>query len=162
MLTLKAPITIEADNIWNIFFFFFFLKIRLDISYESSAGQMIHMKYHTSFSLKNKIKKTKTKKNSVFCYNFNLCFKGNAWFKAYSQFNPIHGSVYESVGINIKTELYKFYVFPELQYWSDAYFWVLQWLKYYKWVTIASILTLTLSIVQPNWPVALTFTFNSH
>ena len=55
-LTPKAPITTAADD--NIFIFFYFLfyfseKTSLDISCESSAWQMIHMKCQDLFSLKN-------------------------------------------------------------------------------------------------------------
>ena len=57
-LNLKAPITTAADNIDKYFFFFFFSeKIRLDISFESSARQRIHMKLQALFSLKNKSNK---------------------------------------------------------------------------------------------------------
>ena len=55
-LILKAPITTAADD--NIFYFFYFSeKTSLDISCESSAWQMIHMKCQDLFSLKNKKKK---------------------------------------------------------------------------------------------------------
>ena len=42
----------------NILFFYYYFseKIRLDISCESSARQMIHMKYQALISLKNKEK----------------------------------------------------------------------------------------------------------
>ena len=54
-LILKAPITTAADD--NIFYFFYFSeKTSLDISCESSAWQMIHMKCQDLFSLKNKKK----------------------------------------------------------------------------------------------------------
>ena len=54
-LTLKAPITTAADDIYkyffSVFFFFFFSeKIRLDVSSESSARQRIHMKNQALFS----------------------------------------------------------------------------------------------------------------
>ena len=50
-LTLKAPITTAAvDN----FSFYFSEKTSLDISCESSAKQMIHMKCQDLFSLKHK------------------------------------------------------------------------------------------------------------
>ena len=48
-LTLKAPSKIAADNA----FIFFFKKIRLDVSCESSAKQRIHMKYQALFFQKN-------------------------------------------------------------------------------------------------------------
>ena len=50
-----------ADDILKFYFFFFFFffseKTSLDISSESSAKQMIHMKCEDLFSLKNKKKK---------------------------------------------------------------------------------------------------------
>ena len=45
---------IAANNILFFFFFYFLEKIRTDISCESSAQQMIHMKCQVLFSLKNK------------------------------------------------------------------------------------------------------------
>ena len=51
-LILKAPITTAADD--NLLFYFFSEKTSLDISCESSAKQMIHMKCQDLFSLKNK------------------------------------------------------------------------------------------------------------
>ena len=54
LLALKVLITSAAD--WH-FFFFFQRKIRLDISCELSARQMIHMKCHVIFSLNLKKKK---------------------------------------------------------------------------------------------------------
>ena len=59
-LTLKAPITTAADDIHKYFFIvFFFRKIRLDVSSESSARQRIHMKNQALFSTKDKSKKLK-------------------------------------------------------------------------------------------------------
>ena len=58
-LTLKAPITTAADDIRKYFFIFFSEKIRLDVSTESSARQMIHMKNQALFSSKDKSKKIK-------------------------------------------------------------------------------------------------------
>ena len=58
-LTLKAPITTEADDIHKYFFHCFSEKIRLDVSSESSARQRIHMKNQALFSLKDKNKKFK-------------------------------------------------------------------------------------------------------
>ena len=55
-LTLKAPITTAADDNFFIYFFYFSEKTSLDISCESSAWQMIHMKCQDLFSLKNKKK----------------------------------------------------------------------------------------------------------
>ena len=56
-LTLKAPITIAADNVHKSNSFSLFSeKIRLDISCESSARQRIHMKHQALFSKKKKIK----------------------------------------------------------------------------------------------------------
>ena len=54
-LTLNVLITTPADNIL-IFRFYFSEQIRLDISFELSAWQTIHMKYQVLFSLKNNIK----------------------------------------------------------------------------------------------------------
>ena len=56
-LTLKAPITTAADDIYKYFFavfFFFSEKIRFGVSSESSARQrqMIHLKHQTLFSSK--------------------------------------------------------------------------------------------------------------
>ena len=52
-LTLKASVTIAADD--NFYFFFFQKKkTSLDISCESSAWQMIHMKWQDLFSLKKR------------------------------------------------------------------------------------------------------------
>ena len=58
-LTLKAPITTAADDIYKYFFFFFSEKIRLDISCQSSARQRIHMKHQAIFPQKDKSKKIK-------------------------------------------------------------------------------------------------------
>ena len=52
LLTLQMLITTAADNSL-IFFFYFSEKKRLDISCESSAKQMIHMKCQVLFCLKN-------------------------------------------------------------------------------------------------------------
>ena len=54
-LTLKAPITTADNN----FFYYFSEKTSLDISFESSAWQMIHMKCQDLFSLKNNKNKKK-------------------------------------------------------------------------------------------------------
>ena len=58
MLTipLKCQAKIAADDTLIVFFFFYFYllkEIRLDVSYESSARQRIHMKNQVLFSLKN-------------------------------------------------------------------------------------------------------------
>ena len=55
-LRVKAPITTKADNNFYLFIYFFFIfrRKQLDISLESSAKQMIHMKYQDLFSLKYK------------------------------------------------------------------------------------------------------------
>ena len=46
----KAPITTAETTFINTFSLFFFSeKIRLDISYESSAGQRIHIKHRVYF-----------------------------------------------------------------------------------------------------------------
>ena len=52
-LTLKAPITTAVDDIHK-YFSFFFRKIRLNVSSESSARQRIHLKNQALFSLKDK------------------------------------------------------------------------------------------------------------
>ena len=57
----------------TIFIYFLFSeKISLDISYESSAWQMIHMKCQDLFSLK---KKKKKKNRMLSVINFAWCFK---------------------------------------------------------------------------------------
>ena len=59
LLTLKAPITTAADNIhkYIVFFHCFSVKIRLNVSSESSARQRIHLKKSSLiFSLKDKSK----------------------------------------------------------------------------------------------------------
>ena len=50
MLTHKAPITTAADDIHKYFFVVFTEKIRLGVSFESSARQRIHMKNQALFS----------------------------------------------------------------------------------------------------------------
>ena len=57
LLTLKAPITTTADDIY--FFLVFSEKIRLDVSSESSARQRIHMKNQALFPAIDKSKKLK-------------------------------------------------------------------------------------------------------
>ena len=57
-LTLKAPITTAADRTHKYFFHCFSVKIRLDVSSESSR-QRIHMKNQALFSSKDKSKKLK-------------------------------------------------------------------------------------------------------
>ena len=55
VVKVNATITSAADDILTSFFFFFFhfsKKIRLDITCDSSAWQMIHMKCQDLFSLK--------------------------------------------------------------------------------------------------------------
>ena len=58
-LTLKAPITTAADDIYKYLFIVFEKKIRLDISCESSARQRIHMKHQALFPSKAKSRKIK-------------------------------------------------------------------------------------------------------
>ena len=58
-IALKAPITTAADDIHEYFRCFSKTKIRLNVSSESSARQMIHMKNHALFSSKDKSKKLK-------------------------------------------------------------------------------------------------------
>ena len=62
LLTLKAPSKRHSNFVCskrhsNFFFFYFSEKTSLDISCESSAWQMIHLKCQDLFSLKNKRKK---------------------------------------------------------------------------------------------------------
>ena len=63
-LPLKRQAKFVADDIF-FFFFFFPEKTSLDISCESSAKQMIHMKCQDLFSLKNKKKKKKMSSAAV-------------------------------------------------------------------------------------------------
>ena len=58
-LTLKAPITTAADDIYKYFFIVFSENVRLDISCESSARQRIHMKHQPYFLRKIEVKKIK-------------------------------------------------------------------------------------------------------
>ena len=58
-LTLTAPITTAADDIYKILFHCFSEIIRLDVSCETSARQRIHMKNQALFSSKDKSKKSK-------------------------------------------------------------------------------------------------------
>ena len=59
LLTLRAPVTAAADDIHKYFFIVLQKKIRLDISSESYARQMILMKNQALFSLNDKSKKLK-------------------------------------------------------------------------------------------------------
>ena len=71
--TLKAPN--KTYSRWHLFLFFYFFKEKsLDISCESSAKQMIHMKCQDLFSLKKKKKKKKIQ--NVVCCNCDWRFKG--------------------------------------------------------------------------------------
>ena len=56
-LTFKGPITTAVDNIHKYFFILF--QRRLDISYQFSARQRIHMKHQALFSVKIIVKKIK-------------------------------------------------------------------------------------------------------
>ena len=58
-LSMKAPITTAADDIYKYFFHCFSEKVRLDVSSECSARQRIHMKNQALFSSKDKSKKLK-------------------------------------------------------------------------------------------------------
>ena len=58
ILTLKAPITTAADDIYK-YFSLLFREIRLDVSSESSARQRIHTKNQALFSSKDNSKKIK-------------------------------------------------------------------------------------------------------
>ena len=58
-LTLIALIMTAADNIHKYFSIVFQIKIRLDVSSESSARQRIHRKNQALFSLEDKSKKLK-------------------------------------------------------------------------------------------------------
>ena len=51
--------TTAADDIHEYFFIVFSVKIRLDVSCESSARQRIHMKNQALFSSKDKRKRLK-------------------------------------------------------------------------------------------------------
>ena len=73
-LTLKVPNKICSR--WHSFFFFFSEKTHLDISCESSAWQMIHMKCQDLFSLKNK----KKIKKIVVCCSCDWRFQGKIYF----------------------------------------------------------------------------------
>ena len=53
ILNLKVLSTTAADDFLIFFYFYFSKKIRLGISCESSARQMIHMKFQVMCSLKN-------------------------------------------------------------------------------------------------------------
>ena len=64
----KAPIRTVADD---RLYFFFSKKISLDISCESSAKQMIHMKCHDLLSLIFFLKN-----ENVVCYKFCSALKG--------------------------------------------------------------------------------------
>ena len=52
LLILKVPKKIAADDPF-VLLLLSFIKIRLDVSCESSVWQRIHMKYQVLFSLKN-------------------------------------------------------------------------------------------------------------
>ena len=58
-LTLKVPFTTAAEDNLEYFFHCVSKKIRLDISFEFSARQRIHMKYQALFSSKDKSRKIK-------------------------------------------------------------------------------------------------------
>ena len=64
-LILTAPITIAADDSLEYSFIVFPEKIRLDISCESSARQMIHMKHQALLSSKCKSKKIKVSSAAI-------------------------------------------------------------------------------------------------
>ena len=72
LLTLKAPSKIAADDTFIIFTFYLSKKIRLDISWEPSAKQRIHMKYQALFYQKNNEKIFK----AVICCSRDWRFKG--------------------------------------------------------------------------------------
>ena len=73
MLTLKHQTKIAADDTFIFFFYFYLLKkIRLDVSYESSARQRIHTKYQVLFSLEN----NKKVFMNVVCCSRDWLFKG--------------------------------------------------------------------------------------
>ena len=73
-LTLNAPSKICRRRHSKLFFYFS-EKTSLDISCESSAWQMIHMKCQDLFSLKNK-KYIIIKKKNVVCCSCDWRFKG--------------------------------------------------------------------------------------
>ena len=55
-LTLNAPITSAADDGLTYFIIVFLTENKIDISYEFSARQRIHMKHQALFSSKDKSK----------------------------------------------------------------------------------------------------------
>ena len=63
LLTLKAQITTGADDIHKYFFHCFSEKIRLDVSSEYSASQVL-------FSSKDKSKKNKISSAAIFVWRF--------------------------------------------------------------------------------------------
>ena len=79
-LTIKAPITSAADDVFFSFFFIFCFsnRIGINISCEWCAKQTIHMKCQDIFSeKKKKKKKKKNEKNSMLsATNFVLRLKG--------------------------------------------------------------------------------------
>ena len=72
VLTLKAPIKTGADDSLE----YFSEKIRLDISFESSARQRIHMKHQALLFPKLKVNNNNNNNKSVVCCIFALLFKG--------------------------------------------------------------------------------------
>ena len=58
-MTLKAPITTAADDIYKYLFIVFLEKVILDVLSESSARQRIHLKHQALFFSKDKCKKLK-------------------------------------------------------------------------------------------------------
>ena len=67
-LTINTLITTAAGNIWLFQCVLFFRNIKLDISCESSATQMIHMKCQVLFSQKNNANKKKLE-----CHLLQFC-----------------------------------------------------------------------------------------
>ena len=70
VLTFKAPITTEADDIHKYFSHCSSEKIRLDDSSESSARQRIHIKSQALFSSKDRSTKLKMSSAAIFVWRF--------------------------------------------------------------------------------------------
>ena len=83
-ITLKGPFTTAADDNFFFFFFYFTEKTSLDISCESSAWQMIHMKCQDLFSLKNE-KKFWMSSAANFASRFK-CNRGDPFFFLFFSF----------------------------------------------------------------------------
>ena len=69
-LTLKAPITTKADDDFDLFLYYFQKKTSPDISCESSAKQMMHMKYQDCFLWKIKNENFRLSSATNFAWRF--------------------------------------------------------------------------------------------